>query len=122
MTYECLVCHTYIMHVRSLKYPCNILRLSSQYANGWYPAAPIQESQSRIPNPAIQIQESQSSIPNPGISIQEGRTSHQCQWGALPNPALPIQETQSISLNPGGVRNPGGVHFPYPYNIPILSL
>ena len=87
--------YTYNMHIRSSKYPCNILRLSSQYANGWYPAAPIQESQSRIPNPAIQIQESQCSIPNPGISIQEGCTSHQWQWGALPYPALPIQETQS---------------------------
>ena len=114
--------YTYNMHIRSLKYQCNILRSSSQYANGWYPAAPIQESQSRNPNQAIQIQESQSSTPNPGISIQEGCTSHQCQWGALPNPAFPIQETQSISLNPGEVRNPGGVRSPYPYNIPILSL
>ena len=87
--------YTYMMHIRALEYPCNILSISSQYANGWYPAAPIQESQSRNPNPAIQIQESQSSIPIPGISIQEGCTSHQCQWGALPNPALPIQETQS---------------------------
>ena len=35
---------------------------------------------------------------------------------------FPIQHSQSRKLNPGGVRNPGVVHFPNPYNILIMSL
>ena len=100
--------YTYMMHIRALKYPCNILRLSSQYANGWYPAAPIQQSKSRNPNPAFPVQESQS------------------RRGALPTNVngvhFPIQHSQSRRLNPGGVRNPAGVRFPNPYNILIMPL
>ena len=77
--------YTYMMHIRALKYPCNILRLSSQYANGWYSAAP-QQSKSRNPNPAFPVQESQS------------------RRGALPTNVngvhFPIQHSQSRRLNP----------------------
>ena len=90
--------------------------------------AGVQEPQSRNPNLGFPILQSKSRSPNPALPIQESQsrrgalpTNIKYQWGAFPNPALPIQETQPISLNPGGVRNPGGVHFPYPYNIPILS-
>ena len=84
--------------------------------------AGIQQPQSRNPNLGFPIQQSKSRSPNPALPIQES----QSRRGALPTNVngvhFPIQHSQSRRLNPGGVRNPGVVHFPNPYNILIMSL
>ena len=84
--------------------------------------AGIQEPQSRNPNLGFPIQQSKSRNPNPAFPVQES----QSRRGALPTNGngvhFPIQHSQSRRLNPGGVRNPGVVHFPNPFNILIMSL